>query len=153
LLIRVDDATGQPLRRQVFEQVRQAILEGRLRPGERLPSTRAFARRLGISRSTLCLAYEQLLAEGYVESRHGSGTYVSAHVPEDVSRAGPGSTPLSRPALQRRLSAWSRRLPAQAAAARQPFAYDFRLGRSAWQAFPWLTWRRLFARRLRQPAP
>ena len=65
------------LHRQIYDQVRELVLDGRLAPGTRLPSTRALARDLGCSRNTAVLAFEQLLSEGYLEGRRGSGTYVS----------------------------------------------------------------------------
>ncbi|MBI4492372.1 MAG: PLP-dependent aminotransferase family protein [Chloroflexi bacterium] len=154
-LIRVDEAAGAPLRGQVFEQLRQAVLEGRLRPGERLPSTRAFARRLGISRTTVCLAYDQLLAEGYVEGRHGAGTFVSAHLPDERLQAGLDAAPSAPPAAGAAppLSAWVQRVPIEPGRPSPGLAYDFRLSRGAWETFPWSAWRRLLGRRLRRPSP
>src|SRR5688572_29600983 len=67
-----------PLGAQIQDQMRAAIREGRLTTGERLPSTRRLAERLGVSRGTVVEAYEQLLAEGYVESTIGSGTRVAS---------------------------------------------------------------------------
>ena len=68
---------GAPVIRQVYDQVRGAIMSGALKPGGRLPSSRDFAARLGVARASVVAAYEQLLAEGYAASRGGSGTYVS----------------------------------------------------------------------------
>ncbi|WP_205854190.1 PLP-dependent aminotransferase family protein [Phenylobacterium kunshanense] len=68
---------GRPVIRQVYDQVRAAIHAGALKPGGRLPSSRDFARRLGVARASVVAAYDQLLAEGYAEGRQGSGTYVS----------------------------------------------------------------------------
>jgi GntR family transcriptional regulator/MocR family aminotransferase len=69
--------TGVPLAVQIQEQLRAAIREGRLLGGERLPSTRRLADDLGVSRGTVVEVYEQLAAEGYVESTVGSGTRVA----------------------------------------------------------------------------
>jgi GntR family transcriptional regulator / MocR family aminotransferase len=71
------DRTGVPLALQIQEQLRAAIREGRLLAGERLPSTRRLAVRLGVSRGTVVEVYEQLVAEGYVVSVVGSGTRVA----------------------------------------------------------------------------
>ena len=68
-VIPVDRTSALPLYRQLYEGYREAILERRLRPGQRLPSTRSLARELGISRIPVLSAFEQLLAEGYFESR------------------------------------------------------------------------------------
>jgi GntR family transcriptional regulator/MocR family aminotransferase len=69
---------------QLYQQLRAAILSRRLRPGTKLPSTRELAAQLGVSRSAAVAAYEQLFAEGYTSSRHGSGTYISSDLPEPI---------------------------------------------------------------------
>ena len=61
---------------RIYRQLFDAVLDGRLRPGERLPPTRELARRLDISRNTVALAYERLVAEGVLTSRIGAGTFV-----------------------------------------------------------------------------
>ena len=80
-LIRASDT---PLFRQLYLQLRAAILSRRLRPGTKLPSTRELAAQLGVSRSAVVAAYEQLLAEGYTSGRHGSGTYIAPDLPEPI---------------------------------------------------------------------
>lgn len=79
--IAVDRALRKPLHRQIYEGYRDAILERRLRPGQRLPSTRSLAAELRVSRTPVLNAFEQLGAEGYLEGRHGSGTYVAGTAP------------------------------------------------------------------------
>jgi len=66
-----------PLTSQIAGQLRDALADGRLATGERLPSTRMLADLLGVSRTVVTGAYAQLFAEGWVEGRHGSGTYVA----------------------------------------------------------------------------
>jgi GntR family transcriptional regulator/MocR family aminotransferase len=73
--------TGGPLYRRVYHAVKHVIRAGRLGPAARLPSTRALARDLRVSRNTVMLAYEQLSAEGYLVSRHRSVTSVAGAVP------------------------------------------------------------------------
>ncbi len=68
---------GEPLFRQIYAGLRGGILSGALRRGERIPSTRDLADQLGVSRTTVVLAYEQLSAEGFTTGQGGSGTYVS----------------------------------------------------------------------------
>ena len=68
---------GGPLTAQIVDQLRAALADGRLATGERLPSTRALAGLLGVSRTVVTGAYAQLFAEGWLEGRHGSGTYVA----------------------------------------------------------------------------
>jgi GntR family transcriptional regulator / MocR family aminotransferase len=80
-IIAVSRNLPKPLYKQVYEGYRQGILDGNLRAGERVPSTRVLAEELGISRIPILSAYAQLLAEGYFESRIGSGTIVSKSLP------------------------------------------------------------------------
>src|SRR3982751_28192 len=83
----IDRSAKAPLHRQVYDGLRKAILDGMLRPGQRVPSTRALAAELEISRLPVLTAYEQLLHEGYVEGRSGSGTFVCAAPPDSMLRA------------------------------------------------------------------
>ena len=78
------------LERQIYRQVLAAILDRRLSPGTRLPATRVLAARLGVSRGTVVAAFDQLVAEGYLEARTGRGTAVAA-LPEELLRA-PGES-------------------------------------------------------------
>ena len=80
----VTRADDTPLFRQLYLQLRSAILSRRLRSGTKLPSTRELASLLGVSRSAVVAAYEQLLAEGYTSGRRGSGTYISSDLPEPM---------------------------------------------------------------------
>ena len=80
------DRTGAPLAVQIQEHLRVAIREGRLAAGERLPSTRRLADHLGVSRGTVVEVYEQLVAEGYVDSAVGSGTRVAELLGGDARR-------------------------------------------------------------------
>src|ERR1700726_3526646 len=80
---------GQPAARWLVAGVRAAILEGRLRPGARLPSSRDLSRHHGLSRGTVVSAFEQLASEGYVEARVGSGTRVTAVLPDSLLEVAP----------------------------------------------------------------
>src|SRR5215831_7497058 len=82
----LDRASRTPLTRQIYMQVRSAVLSCALRPGNRMPSSRAMASKLGVARATVVLAYEHLVAEGYVESRHGSGTFIASDLTGLASR-------------------------------------------------------------------
>jgi GntR family transcriptional regulator/MocR family aminotransferase len=68
---------------------RTSIVDGSLRPGQRIPSTRVLASELGVSRFPVLNAYAQLLAEGYFESRVGAGTVVSSSIPEQLTSSAP----------------------------------------------------------------
>ena len=87
--IQLDRTSSEPLYRQVATSVRRAIDEGRLRPGQRVPSVRVLAAQLGVGRLTIATAYEQLAAEGYLIGRVGFGTIVSPHRPEPSEREAP----------------------------------------------------------------
>ena len=78
----VDRAGDAPVFRQIYLQLRSAILSGTLRPGTKLPSTRELAVQLGVSRSAVVAAFEQLLAEGYASGKKGAGTYIASDLPE-----------------------------------------------------------------------
>ncbi len=80
-VIAVERTSATPLYRQIYDAYRDAIVERRLRAGERLPSTRQLAAELRISRMPVLIAFEQLLAEGYFESRVGAGTFVAGSLP------------------------------------------------------------------------
>jgi GntR family transcriptional regulator / MocR family aminotransferase len=94
LLVRLDRSSGQPLRSQLEAGLRDAIRSGRLRGGERLPSSRELARALGLSRGIVQDCFGQLLAEGYLTSRTGSATRV-AEIAEGSVASRPGSAPRS----------------------------------------------------------
>jgi GntR family transcriptional regulator / MocR family aminotransferase len=84
----LDRAAGAPLASQISEQVRTAVTGGALHAGDRLPSSRDLAATLGVSRTVISSAYALLFAEGWLEGRHGSGTYVA-----DVAPAPPATRP------------------------------------------------------------
>ena len=82
----LDRASDAPLHRQIYDQWRQGILTGRFRRAERVPSTRELSLALDVSRSTVTQAYDQLIAEGYLESSRGSGTFVCHELPDELLR-------------------------------------------------------------------
>jgi GntR family transcriptional regulator/MocR family aminotransferase len=71
-----------PMHRQIYEKLRQTILNGEIPPKSRIPSSRALAAQLGISRMTVVNAYDQLFAEGYLDGKIGAGTFVASELPE-----------------------------------------------------------------------
>src|SRR5215475_13491960 len=80
----LDRDSPTPLAVQLAEELRTAAGDGRLRSGDRLPSTRALATQLKVSRTVTAAAYEQLHAEGWIAGRHGSGTYITTAPPGSV---------------------------------------------------------------------
>ncbi|MET0314362.1 MAG: PLP-dependent aminotransferase family protein [Hansschlegelia sp.] len=82
----VEARSSKPLQSQIFDQIRQLILSGGLRPAMALPSTRSLAEQLNVSRNTVLFAYERLAAEGYVEPRGTVGVFVTPIPPDDLLR-------------------------------------------------------------------
>lgn len=89
LPLSLDRASTVPLQRQLTDQLRAAILDGRLPAGTRLSSSRSLAESAGVSRNVAVAAYDELYAEGYVEGRHGSGTFVTVDLPALPKRTRP----------------------------------------------------------------
>lgn len=129
---------------EVYQQLRQAILDGRLRPGDSLPPTRELAARLAVSRNTVSNAYQRLITEGFLVGRVGSGTFVSQEsAPTRQPRRAPQVSAIEPRAAWRTLALEPRRAPVDA-------AYDFAIGVPDARLFPWDIWRRLSARHLRR---
>ena len=149
--LEIDRRAGVPLQTQLYRGLREAILQGRLASGLRLPATRVLARELDVARNTVVAVFEQLVDEGYLAARVGAGTVVAAIRPESLlharplpSRAATGTPPrLSRRGAQ--LAAVHRASPGAAS------GRAFQVGLPALDAFPTETWARLLARRARTP--
>jgi GntR family transcriptional regulator/MocR family aminotransferase len=146
------------LYRQIYERIRSPILTGSLAPGTRLPSSRTLAGDIGVSRSTVELAFSQLEAEGFLIRKVGAGTYVTSAIPERdraprttaprASRvAAPPATPVGRDSLSER-----GRLVMTAASQAESEPAGHRLFAPclpSLESFPLRTWRRLVARHSR----
>ncbi|MFP2911152.1 PLP-dependent aminotransferase family protein [Pyxidicoccus sp. 3LFB2] len=150
-ILSVDRRSSLPLYRQVYEGYREAIVDRRLRAGERLPSTRSLATELGISRIPILGAFEQLLAEGYFESRVGAGTFVARTLPDEAPVPHPRATPRGTP---------GRRVLSQGSAVLgegitpEPWHGGwgaFRVSQPAVDQFPFQVWSSLLARHSRNP--
>jgi GntR family transcriptional regulator/MocR family aminotransferase len=132
---------GRDLAGEIYRQVRSAVIEGRLRAGDRLPRTRELARRLGVSRTTASVAYDRLISEGFATSRTGAGTFVDqVGAVQDRQRTATGIRP--QPAWQS-VPVPSYNWPET--------EFDFRAGMPDVDHFPFRTRRRLMARQF-QPA-
>ena len=161
-LLPIDAASKVPLHRQLYEAWRRAVLQGRLKSGERVPSTRELAQSLAVSRSTVTQAYEQLVAEGYLVATRGAGTFVCRELPEAVLPERPLVKGACRPnaAPPTRWSRWGQSVqqdyhtPSFGIRA-PPAAGQLNLGQ--WgpdlKYFPVTLWRRLLMRHLREPSP
>lgn len=144
----IDQSSAQPIRQQLYEALRRAVLSGQLPPGARLPSTRALADDLGVARMTVVHAFEQLAAEGYLDGRVGAGSYV-ARLHDNAEPAHPGASPSSAPApAAPAVSARGRALlDARGLSAPPPAGAPraFRPSIPAIDAFPFDLWARLSA--------
>jgi GntR family transcriptional regulator/MocR family aminotransferase len=136
---------GESLNRQVYQHLREAILSGSLGGGEKLPSTRDLAEQLGISRTVVVSAYDQLLAEGFAEGRAGSGTYVAKGVGKRATTSEERSVPLRVSRFGQTASAEWMRINF-ALQSKKSVPYDFAYGRSDLEKFPFAMWRRLLLR-------
>lgn len=131
---------------EIYRQLRRAILEGRLRPGEPLPPSRELARDLSVSRTTVTVAYDRLAGEGFVSARVGAGTFVNEH--GAPARGEAKRRPVDGALRPRRI--WDS-IPLSTPFAR-PARFDFRTGLPDASLFPHDRWRRLIARQLRSEA-
>jgi len=146
--------TGAPLTRWLFEALRSEILEGRLRPGSRLPASRDLAAQYGLSRGTVVEAFERLRSEGYVVGAVGSGTRVNAVLPEDLLRAKPAfrGRPAAAPLPARALSSFAREVTLFRGYEPRTLR-AFRANQPALDLFPITLWAKVAAHRLRRATP
>ncbi|HSU96093.1 MAG TPA: PLP-dependent aminotransferase family protein [Gemmatimonadaceae bacterium] len=153
-LLPVDRDLRIPLQQQIYDGLRNAILAGQLRAGQRVPSTRALATDLGVSRLPVLNAYDQLLHEGYLEGRIGSGTFVSVSLPDDALRS--VSPSQSRRSIKHSLPQSARTQPSSHPPPRQRDdggMRPFRVSLPALDQFPHTIWSRLVARHARSLTP
>ncbi len=134
--------------KQIYDGYRAAILEGRLRPGQRLPSTRALARELGVSRLPVLNAFEQLLHEGYIVGRVGAGTYVTASIQDELGRSTPIQPETDHSRSLRRVHA-PRNTHDDSGLSQPTGLGPFRVSLPALDLFPRKTWARLVSRHAR----
>ncbi|WP_044564508.1 PLP-dependent aminotransferase family protein [Azospirillum sp. B4] len=150
LLTLTDGGEGGSLQQRLFDRLRHAIATGVVAPGERLPSTRTLARDMGLSRNTAVAAIERLTAEGYLESRVGSGTFVVENLPPDYAPA-EARAPAPRPQGPAPTEGG---LPSPTLPFRPGIAAGDQLDVEAWRRALSRSWRSLSARALeRDSAP
>ncbi|MBX3474438.1 MAG: PLP-dependent aminotransferase family protein [Planctomycetes bacterium] len=155
LLVDLDAGLAQaPLYQRIADSIRQDVLSGRLRRGERVPSTRSLAKELRVNRNTVAQAFEQLIVEGFLEGRHGSGTFVARELPQ--TQFSPGTSRPNFGQLKRVALANSPVPPAAYARIMDPAGptpmpgidLDLRNGLPDLQAFPLRQWRRIVGNQL-----
>ncbi|WP_269496844.1 MocR-like pyridoxine biosynthesis transcription factor PdxR [Castellaniella sp. S9] len=149
LPLRLDLGRHQNLQRQIFEQIRDLIIEGCLKEGVQLPASRILAKDLGVSRNTVVQAYELLVAEGYLDMRPPVGTFV-APLP---ATARPVSDVPPAPLPDVAASCCSLRYKGEPHIVVSPYdtpvAFDFWVGRPDARLFPILNWAKSMKQRLR----
>lgn len=144
-LIAVDRHASTPLYQQIYNSFRNRVIRWELRPGELLPSSRSLARELRISRLPVLNAYAQLVAEGYFETRPGSGTFIAKTLPgRSNTHAAP--RPSNTPRGSRRISRHAAALPEYDRPAWAGSLGPFQVGQPELNKFPIETWLRLTAR-------
>jgi GntR family transcriptional regulator/MocR family aminotransferase len=139
------------LHQQVYDEYRRAILRGDLRPGQKIPSSRDLASEIQVSRFPVLYAYAQLLAEGYFESRVGSGTFISNTLPEQMTPSGAHGGELE--------SEFSRNRPVSRRTSLYPRSWEshprgwgaFGIHQPAFDHFPFQVWSSLIAQHSRNP--
>jgi GntR family transcriptional regulator/MocR family aminotransferase len=143
-------AEGEPAYRWLYRALRREILEGKLRPGTRLPATRDLAREHGLSRGTIVTAFEELKSEGYIEGSTGSGTYVSKVLPEvllEVRRGGARESEAQIP--KRQFSGYGASVQLFPGLPGRPMR-AFRSNLPAVDEFPMILWAQIANRNLRR---
>jgi GntR family transcriptional regulator / MocR family aminotransferase len=149
-VITIDGRSAQPLRSQIIQALKNSILRGDLRPGQRVPSSRALSAELNVSRITVIDSYSQLQAEGYFETRTGVGTSVSTSLPEQLMQCErPRKTQKMsglRP-IARRISLTSPEPVLSWAAGLGAFAVH----QPAFDQFPFAIWSQLVTRHAKNP--
>ncbi len=133
LSFEIDPSAPHSLQSQLVGEISTSITTGRLQPGTRLPGTRALSEQLGVSRNTVLLAFAALEAEGFVETRKGSGTFVSAVSPEAMPFEPQPQVTKRRPVKPK---------------TERPIVCDFKLEAVDPDLFPAAVWRRLMMRRI-----
>ncbi len=167
LALQIEPEASEPLHRQIYEQIRVAILTGRVRSHQKLPASRQLAKSLSVSRTTVIQSYDQLISEGYLQTRQGAGTFVCGQIPDslieterfssqirEVKRATADlaatkqSPAESKPLSGLKLSAYGDRLYKTPDRAPNPNSkFSFAYGIPALDQFPIQTWRRLWSKR------
>lgn len=145
--IELDHSSGQSLQGQLFEQLRNLILGGKLKPGTLIPASRVLAEQLGISRNTVLLVYDRLIAEGYLQARKAIGTYVNLELPETclaATRRTSASVPVRGETVKRPVIPFIGQPPSVNHT--QHLDFDFCPDRIGFDLFPHKIWRRFINR-------
>ena len=134
--IKLSKKTAIPLYTQVYEQFREMILSNRLRPGDRLPASRNLAKELGVSRVIISQGFEQLMMEGYLIGKTGSGTFVAGILPDHLLNA-------TKINADKTISKPDKKIFKAAAAEEKTDILPFQMGTPSLDQFPFKAWQRV----------
>lgn len=148
LVISIDRNSTISLYQQLIEEIRTAVLEGRFKPNQKLPSSRSLAKSLNVSRSTVTQSYEQLESQGYLETRQGSGTYICDKIPDEWLKAKSIKLINKKAAKSFLLSEFAQNLTSinRLSVDEPDYEISFRYGNPAIEYFPIQEWRKLITR-------
>lgn len=148
LAIHLDSTSKIPLYQQLTHKIRHKILQGTLKPDQKLPSSRSLAKSLTISRSTVTQSYEQLESEGYLETRKSSGTYVCHQIPDDWFNSETIKPITTKTEPKYSLSSFGSNLISidYLEVSEPDYEISFRYGNPATDYFPIKQWQKLLAR-------
>ncbi len=134
----------------LFRAFQQAILQGDLIPGAKLPASRPLSVTLNISRNTVKTAFEMLQAEGYIDTRHGSGSFVSAQIPVPSKRLSDKQKPATKETVQPPLSDMAKRLQQFQTGHSDAPGKLLAPAQCCVDSFPWEQWQKQVAKAGRQ---
>ncbi|MSP76549.1 MAG: PLP-dependent aminotransferase family protein [Rhodospirillaceae bacterium] len=146
--VKIDPRLSVSIARQIYQQLQEAIISTTLPAGSRLPSTRKFSERIRVSRTSVVAAYSELLAEGYIEGRRGSGTFIAAQLPS-LARSRSNFVMIDEGAAGRRLSELGARYRGMAGDAAALSDQPFSAGRCSIDLPTIEAWRQISARHAR----
>lgn len=143
--IAFNEPAGGTLQERLCGAIRSECIAGRIRAGQRLPASRAMAQELGLSRTTVILAYDQLISEGYLESCRGAGTFVSSRLRQTAEELSAPSQPSPLNAGRLGLR-YETLLGSESNSGADKAEFDFLPGAPDWNEFPRHLWRRIYSR-------
>jgi GntR family transcriptional regulator / MocR family aminotransferase len=152
-VIGIDRKSPQPLRFQIYREIRDAIANGVLRGGQRVPSSRTLSIELNVSRIPVLAAYAQLLSEGYFETRKGSGTFISGTLPETLMHCSrPPNGSVRRASGTRHIAQRALLYPSEARGPWYRGLGAFGVHQPAFEEFPFAIWSRLVMHHSKGPS-
>jgi GntR family transcriptional regulator / MocR family aminotransferase len=152
-VISIDRKSREPLRLQIYRELRHAIASGILQGGQRVPSSRMLSIELNVSRIPVLAAYAQLLSEGYIETRKGSGTFITAALPETLMHCHrPADGSVRRASGTRQIARRAALFPPEIRGPWYRGLGAFGVHQPAFEEFPFAVWSRLITHHSKGPS-